>query len=78
MYGLETIFNSIVLLLDEQNVSSPYNGAASKDYAIAEGMQDMSYFKNITNKYYNKNIENHDNGLLRKLLNAPEFVKKNS
>ena len=32
MYGIETIFNSIVNLLDDHNIKSPFNINASNDY----------------------------------------------
>jgi ubiquitin-protein ligase len=32
LYGIETIFNSIVALLGDPNVSSPFNGEAAREY----------------------------------------------
>lgn len=77
MYGLDTIFNSIILLLDEHNVNSAYNGTASNDYTTAKNMNDMSYFMHKSEDYYNKVLTKAGpDNMVNRLLKAPEFEKK--
>ena len=75
MYGLDAIFNSIILLLEEHNTSSAYNGSASHDYTEAKNAGKMELFSDKANAYYNKMINSmtSDNYVAR-LLNAPEFL----
>lgn len=60
LYGVETIFNSIILFLESPNTSSPLNGAAAKNYN--EYSKNISEYTKICNDYYIKNLsKNHQN-----------------
>ncbi len=76
IYGLDAIFNSIVLLLEEHNTSSAYNGSASQDYKRAKSESDMSSFIAKANEYYHKHLDELDSkNYVARLLKAPEFDK---
>jgi ubiquitin-protein ligase len=74
IYGLDAIFNSILLLLEEHNPDSAYNHDASNDYTMARDNKNMAYFSERSLAYYNKLIGNlSPKSKLYKLLHAPEF-----
>lgn len=76
IYGLDAIFNSIVLLLEEHNTSSAYNGSASHDYKEAKSDKDMSSFITKANNYYDMQLRDlAPNNYVARLLKAPEFLK---
>lgn len=79
MYGVDTIFNSIVLLLEEHNEKSPYNSAASKDYQEAKTAGKLELFTTIAMHYYKMKLESFAKSnkadIVLKLLTAPEFEK---
>lgn len=58
MYGIDTVFNSIILLLEEQNTSSPFNGDASRVYRDTEKKREK--FEEICLNYYVEKISNFD------------------
>jgi ubiquitin-protein ligase len=77
LYGVDAIFHSILLLLEEHNGQSPYNGEASKQFKAAKEAGNMSSFVEIANQYYRtKMASTGDGSMLLKILSAPEFEKK--
>lgn len=52
MYGLETVFNSIIALLEDPNHSSPFNSTASS----ACKKHTPEEYQKMTMDYYNKNM----------------------
>lgn len=71
MYGLNAIFSSIVLLLDEPNVLSPFNNSAATDYR--NRISDADYAA-ICRKHYDDKLRG--NKRLQQLLEAPEFDRE--
>lgn len=73
MYDIETIFNSILALLEDPNTSSPYNGAASRTYTenIKNGTPEL--YKKICSEYYLKGIKSDKN--IYELLHSVDFIK---
>jgi ubiquitin-protein ligase len=73
MYGIETIFTSIVALLDDPNTSSPFNSAASRSYSDHEKKKDLEGYSKICRTHYESGMRDAS---VQKLINAPEFEKK--
>ena len=63
MYNINTIFNSIILLLDEHNVKSPFNADASTMYS----RKSPDEFKKICWDYYCERKNKIDNNI-KKLM----------
>jgi ubiquitin-protein ligase len=79
IYGLDAIFNSIILLLEEHNTSSAYNGLASIDYKQAINENNLQSFITKANVYYHKYLnELNPKNYVARLLKAPEFDKLKS
>lgn len=70
MYSIETIFISILALLDNPNTSSPLNGVASRIYSENNANETPDVFKKICSEYYFKNIRNEE---INKLLHSTYF-----
>ena len=76
MYGLEAIFNSIELLMEEQNPNSPMNGTAGNMYRRCIATKDMTELIEHSNNYYYKTMESMTpNNYVVRLMNASEFEK---
>lgn len=76
MCGLENIYAILMLLMEEQNTSSPFNGDAGKDYETAKKEGDMTLFTVNTSAHYNSKMQKLDQkNIVFRLLNAPEFNK---
>jgi ubiquitin-protein ligase len=71
-YGIETIFMSIIALLDDPNTSSPFNRDASAAFTT---MKPEIYKKNCQD-YYLKLITGND--MIKKILHADEWNSKPS
>jgi ubiquitin-protein ligase len=69
MFGIEAVFNSIILLMDEPNPNSPFNSDAGSAY---KSMKADEYAKETMN-YYLKNLKSNE--LAVSLISAPEFKK---
>ena len=69
LYGIETIFNSILALLEDPNIKSPYNSDAMKDYMKFE--KNIGEYKKICNNYYLNNLKNWPVG--NTLLGSNDF-----
>lgn len=52
LYGLETIFNSIISLLNDPNVDSPFNKDAANDFSNLN----QEEYKKICQQYYQDNL----------------------
>ena len=71
MYSLTSIFTSIILLLEEHNGASAYNGRASSDFKEAKEANRMDVFIDRANKYYSSMLEKTpDDHSVKKLLKA--------
>lgn len=72
LYGLETIFISIIALLEDPNTSSPYNSEASRQYVICqkEKTLETNYKKICDNYYYSKLLYNEH---VKKIINTKLF-----
>jgi len=68
-YGIETIFNSIICLLDDPNTNSPFNSLASKLYT--QHINNIEAYKTICQKIYREKIKSCDIGNI--LLNSKEY-----
>lgn len=66
LYGIETIFNSIVGLMDDPNTSSPFNCDASTAYKKYKSNE--AEYRRICFDYYEKNKSK-----AKELLAAPEL-----
>lgn len=74
LYGICTIFNSILVLLEDHNTGSAYNGSASSDYKAAVAAKEMGRFREAAQRHYDKSLEaTSAEHKIKKLLNAPEF-----
>lgn len=71
-YGIETIFNSILALLDDPNTSSPFNGSASHDYTEHKKLNNIAGYSQKCHAHYVAGTKKPDTPAYR-LLNAPEF-----
>jgi ubiquitin-protein ligase len=69
MYGLETIFNSIIALLDSPNTNSPFNGDASSKYTHYRDHPEA--FVSLCTEYYRQQTSR--NAKAKKLLALAEF-----
>lgn len=69
MYGIETIFNSILALLDDPNTSSPFNSDASKMWSKSNPENYQKYCL----EYYKKNLYN-DYRIIKLLDNYGEKI----
>lgn len=67
-YNLETIFHSIIALLDEPNTKSPFNSDAAKIYNDCIKKNDIKQYQKICNSYYNSKIQ--ENKQIQALLTA--------
>jgi ubiquitin-protein ligase len=68
IYGLDAIMTSIIALLDDPNVNSPYNVKASQEYKSMRSQ--LGEYKKICDEYYHTRIQDP---AIAKLLKAPEF-----
>ena len=76
MYGLDAILNSIQLLMDDQNPSSPMNGSAGSMYKKGRADHDMSEFIEYAHNYYIKKMDAiPPENFVARLMTAPEFEK---
>lgn len=75
MYGVDTVLNSIQLLMEVQNPSSPMNSTAGSLYNKSKKQDnEMQAFKDHAMKYYRDKIRNiHEDNFVTRLLRAPEF-----
>jgi len=73
MYGLESIYNSIIALLDDPNTSSPFNQEASRKYRELSKNNDLSGYATICMEYYSEKAKSETYAKIWKLLAAPEF-----
>jgi ubiquitin-protein ligase len=76
MYNIETIFHSIIALLESPNTSSPFNTEAAKLYNKYCGSDknhksDMETYVSMCANFYHGKIENMER--IKMLLGAPEF-----
>lgn len=69
-FGLEVVFNSIILLLDDCNTGSPFNSNAANDY---KKLTKEEYSK-VTMSYYLKNII--DDTKVKELMDLSELTVK--
>jgi ubiquitin-protein ligase len=72
IYDVETIFASIIGLLDDPNTTSPFNRDASANYSEHLEKGTMSEYKKLCYNYYHSKMKN-DTSIVSKLLHAPEF-----
>jgi ubiquitin-protein ligase len=70
MYGIETIFNSILALLEDPNTGSPYNSEASRDYSNNLKQGTPEKYKKICQEYYLTRIKGSE---AYKLINSSDF-----
>ena len=68
MYGLNAIFASIVILLDEPNVNSPFNSTAGIEY---KNRKSDAVYAERCRQFYDEKLSM--NPLAQSLLAAPEF-----
>lgn len=68
-YGLETIFNSILILLDVPNVDSALNSSAAKSFKE----NDLKGFKKICQDHYFNKMKSSN---ILSLMKSPDFTKK--
>jgi len=73
MYGIETIFHSIIALLDSPNTSSPFNSDASLKYTRCSKANIMDKYKDICMEYYKNGTPASIEHRIWKILHAPEF-----
>lgn len=74
--NLDTIYNSLVVLLNDPNPHSPLNSSAGKDYSLALKQNDFSEFKEKCFSYYVKGMSKlNDN--TSKLMSFDFNIKKN-
>lgn len=70
MYGLETVYNSIIALLEDPNHSSPFNGTASS----ACKTHTPEEYQKMTMDYYIKNMPTEAYQRAIPLLRSDRFV----
>lgn len=58
MYNIETIFSSIISLLQDPNPDSPLNGEAANIYVNNEKNNTMEIYTSVCQNYYFDNIKN--------------------
>lgn len=78
MYGIDAILNSIQLLMEEHNPSSPMNGEAGRLYNSSKSEKNnMLKYKTHAMQYYAGKMDalSNDNPVKR-LMTAPEFIKE--
>ena len=63
LYGIETIFNSILALLEDPNTKSPFNQEAMLQYLKHE--KNLKEYEKICYDHYIKNIKNLGHDLLK-------------
>jgi ubiquitin-protein ligase len=73
MYSIETIFYSILALLDNPNTSSPFNSEASREYTKCFNAQCIEKYKELCIEYYRKKMPKNIDHKIWKLLQADEF-----
>lgn len=66
-YGIETVFNSLCLLLMVPTPEDPLNRQAAKNY---KSMKSEEY-KQIADEYYHQGVTSES---MQKILNAPEYI----
>jgi ubiquitin-protein ligase len=71
MYGIETIFNSIMVLLECPNVDSPYNSEAARKYSQHLKKDTIERYRNICTEYYRKKMSKNEHA--EKLISIKEF-----
>lgn len=64
IYNIEAVFNSIVNLLENQNVSSPMNFQASLDFTKMQ----PDAFKNKCQDYYSTRMTENNNSSIKKIM----------
>lgn len=78
MYGIDAILNSIQLLMEEHNPSSPMNGEAGRMYNASKSEKnDMLKYKTYAMQYYTNKMDALSNGNpIKRLMSAPEFLNE--
>jgi ubiquitin-protein ligase len=70
MYSVETVYNSIIALMEDPNHSSPFNGTASRD---CKNMDPVDYQVKCM-EYYMKNMQTQTYERALPLLTLDEYV----